>query len=95
MLPTVAPESLQLVHGGQAKDSATPAGVDGALPAFGRCGPADRWSWLGDVRTSECAAHDAALRGALAAGSSRIGAHVRALPLLPAAVGSYVRESVR
>ena len=59
--------------------------------AFGRCGPGTQWAWLGDVYTPQCAAHDAAVRGALASGSSHVAAHVKALPLLPAAVGSYVR----
>lgn len=59
--------------------------------AFGRCGPGTKWAWLGDVYTPQCAAHDAAVRGALANGSSHVAAHVKALPLLPAAIGSYVR----
>ncbi|HUS30856.1 MAG TPA: hypothetical protein VMZ53_20235 [Kofleriaceae bacterium] len=58
---------------------------------FGRCGPGSHLKFLGDVRTSECAAHDGAVRGALANGSSQVGAQLRALPLLPAAVGSYFR----
>ncbi len=57
---------------------------------FGRCGPGSSWSWLGNVFTPACARHDAAVRGELAAGSSSVMAHVRALPLLPAAIGSYV-----
>lgn len=65
------------------------------IPAFGRCGPADRWQLLGDVYTPECAAHDAAVRGALANGSSPLRAQLEALPKLPAAVGSYVREVLR
>jgi len=59
---------------------------------FGRCGPGSHMKFLGDVRTSECAAHDAAVRGALKNGSSQLGAQFRALPLLPAAVGSYFRK---
>jgi hypothetical protein len=63
--------------------------------SFGRCGPGSRWPWLGDVYTNECRAHDAAVRGRLANGSSKFMAHVKSLPLLPAAVGSYVRERLR
>lgn len=59
--------------------------------AFGRCGPEDRWKWLGDVYTPACVAHDTAVRDALASGSSRVMAHAKSLPKLPAAVGSYVR----
>jgi hypothetical protein len=76
-------DQLALVVGG-----AAPANHDNA---FGRCGPGTRWPWLGNVYTPQCAAHDAAVRGALAHGESRVAAHVGALPLLPAAVGSYVR----
>jgi hypothetical protein len=59
--------------------------------AFGRCGPGTGWAWLGNVYTPACRAHDAAVRGALANGSSHVAAHVRALPLLPGAIGSYLR----
>lgn len=75
----LTPDQLQHIAGGDDN-------------AFGRCGPGTRWQWLGNVYTPECRAHDAAVRGALENGSSRVGAHVRALPLLPAAIGSYVRE---
>jgi hypothetical protein len=71
-------ETLAIVRGGQ--DA-----------SFGRCGPRDGWKWLGDVRTRECATHDAAVRGELANGTPGWLAHVKALPKLPAAVGSYVR----
>ena len=63
--------------------------------AFGRCGPGTRWKWLGNVYTPECRAHDAAVRGRLANGSSHTMAHLKSLPLLPAAIGSYVRERRR
>lgn len=66
----------------------------GTDSSFGRCGPNSAWPWLGDVRTRECAAHDAAVRGELARGTSPWLAHVKALPKLPAAVGSYVRAVV-
>lgn len=59
-------------------------------PAFGRCGPADRWKILGNVYTPACLAHDTAVRNARAAGASRFGAQLSGLPLLPAAIGSYV-----
>ena len=66
-----------------------------ATPAdFGRCGPGSGMPWLGDVRTRECGAHDAAVRGAKAQGTPSWLAHVQALPLLPAAVGSYVRARI-
>jgi hypothetical protein len=68
----------------------------GATPPadFGRCGPGTGWKWLGDVHTRACGAHDAAVRGAEAAGDPRWLAHVKALPLLPAAVGSYQRARI-
>jgi hypothetical protein len=84
---------LALVTGGEAKAT----GAAGAQPSsdFGRCGPGSSWKWLGNVYTPECAAHDAAVRGRLANGSSNFMAHAKSLPLLPAAVGSYVRERLR
>jgi hypothetical protein len=48
-------------------------------------------SFLGNYYTPEALAHDQAVRGGVASGQSRVGAHLRALPLLPAAVGSYFR----
>lgn len=61
---------------------------------LGRCGPGSSWQFLGNVYTRECGAHDAAVRTAKANGDPAWLAHVRALPLLPAAVGSYVRARV-
>lgn len=78
---------LTSVHGGQDQGSQQ-------IPALGRCGPADRWRFLGDVYTPECLAHDRAVRQNLDAGSNTFMAHLRALPQLPAAVGSYVRARV-
>lgn len=69
--------------------------VDTTRDAFGRCGPGTSWRWLGDVYTPACAAHDASVRGYLANDSSPFMAHARSLPLLPAAVGSYVRARLR
>jgi hypothetical protein len=63
--------------------------------SFGRCGPGSSWRWLGDVYTPECRAHDAAVRGRIARGESKVMAHLKSLPQLPAAVGSYVRERLR
>lgn len=82
---------LALVTGGEASAAA------GGQPSsdFGRCGPGSSWKWLGNVYTPACAAHDAAVRGRLAQGSSDFMAHAKSLPLLPAAVGSYVRERLR
>lgn len=86
------PDQLRSISGGEAAAPSGQAAPADNGPAFGRCGPADRWRWLGDVYTPECRAHDAAVRGAISNGSSRVGAHVRALPLLPSAIGSYLRE---
>jgi len=90
MLPhdALVPEALSSLD---AADLARAAGGND----FGRCGPGSSWRWLGDVYTPECAAHDAAVRGRLANGSSPLMAHARSLPLLPAAIGSYVRERLR
>lgn len=66
-------------------------GYNPADDALGRAGPGRKWNWLGNYYTPEALAHDQAVRGNLAAGSSRVMAHVKALPLLPAAVGSYFR----
>ena len=73
-------------------DLATLATVTGGADDFGRCGPASGWKFLGDIRTPACAAHDAAVRGAEANGTPKLLAHIQALPLLPAAVGSYVKK---
>ncbi|HWO20130.1 MAG TPA: hypothetical protein VNO30_15190 [Kofleriaceae bacterium] len=84
---------LARVTGGEA---AAGSGAAAAQPAdFGRCGPGSSWKWLGNVYTPACAAHDAAVRGRLASGSSAFMAHAKSLPLLPAAIGSYVRERLR
>lgn len=71
------------------------ASAGGNDASFGRCGPGSSWSWLGNVYTPECAAHDAAVRGRLANGESGFMSHAKSLPLLPAAIGSYVRERLR
>lgn len=70
------------------------AGVIGGDDSYGRCGPGNSWKYLGDVRTPECAAHDQAVRSALANGSSYLGAQWQALPKLPAAIGSYVKAKL-
>lgn len=63
----------------------------GGTPSdFGRCGPGTGMGFLGDVYTNECAAHDAAVRTAQANGESKVMSHIKALPLLPAAIGSYI-----
>ena len=49
-----------------------------AAPAPGRS-----WSWLGNYYTPESLSHDKAVRGNLAAGSSPVMTHAKALPLLP------------
>jgi hypothetical protein len=79
----------------EALDDATLERVTGgADPSFGRCGPGASWGFLGNVYTPECRAHDTAVRGAIQSGSSKPVAHLRALPLLPAAIGSYARRVV-
>lgn len=82
MLPTIPTDVLVGVIGGNATNE----------PAFGRCGPADRWKVLGNVYTPQCLAHDTVVRNARAAGASRIGAQLAGLPLLPAAIGSYAKS---
>lgn len=59
--------------------------------ARGRVGPGRSWKWLGNYYTPEALAHDNAVRGAQAGGASAVRAHLGALPLLPAAAGSYLR----
>ncbi len=61
-------------------------------PALGRCGPGASWGFLGNVYTPQCLAHDQAVRGEKAKGTNRVMAHLKALPLLPAAIGSYVKK---
>ena len=58
----------------------------------GRCGPDGGMSWLGNVYTPECKAHDLATRNGTPGGQPTLMSHLRALPLLPAAIGSYFRE---
>ena len=66
-------------------------GYNPADDALGRAGPGQSWSWLGNYYTPEALAHDQAVRTSIAGGSSHVLAHVKALPLLPAAIGSYFR----
>lgn len=84
-MQTISITDLSSVCGGQ----------DGGDNAFGRCGPGTSWQWLGNVYTPQCAAHDAAVRGAEAAGESKFMAHLKALPKLPAAIGSYIGARLR
>ena len=72
-------------------DSSELAHTVGGRDDYGRCGPGSQWKWLGNVYTPQCTAHDKAVRGAIAKGSSHPMAHIKALPLLPAAIGSYFR----
>ena len=78
-------DDLRTVSGG-----ADP-GYNPADQALGRAGPGTSWKFLGNYYTPEALAHDKAVRGNLAAGSSPVMAHAKALPLLPSAVGSYFR----
>jgi hypothetical protein len=59
--------------------------------ALGRVGPGTNWKWLGNYYTPEALAHDNAMRAGIAQGESKTYAWVRALPELPAAIGSYFR----
>ena len=70
------------------------AGVTGGADDFGRCGPGSGMKWLGNIHTPQCAAHDAAVRGAEASGSPTWLAHIKALPLLPAAAASWARAKL-
>ena len=83
-MTTIDPDQLAGVTGG----------AEGTPADFGRCGPGSGMQWLGNVYTRECGAHDAAVRNAKAQGSPAWLAHLRALPLLPAAAASYVRARV-
>jgi hypothetical protein len=87
-LIALAQVELERVAGGEGAPAANDA-------SFGRCGPGSSWQWLGNVYTPQCAAHDAAIRGDIAQGTPPVLAHVKALPLLPAAVGSYFRARFR
>ena len=66
-------------------------GYNPADNALGRVGPGRGMRALGNYYTPEALAHDRAVRSGIAGGSSRVMAHARALPKLPAAVGSYFR----
>jgi hypothetical protein len=69
-------------------------GGEATTDNLGRCGPGDDLQFLGDVRTPECLAHDLAVRGGDPNGQPTVWSHIQALPLLPAAVGSYFRGLV-
>ena len=76
-------------------DTALQIVIGGAGDAsYGRCGPGASWGFLGNIYTDQCRAHDTAVRGNIANGSSKFMAHVRALPLLPAAIGSYAKKVI-
>lgn len=79
MLRVIAPIDLSHVLGGASTDA-----------SFGRCGPGTGMPYLGDVRTPECARHDALVDQYLSSGSSPAMAHLKAAPALPAAIGSYL-----
>jgi|JI10StandDraft_1071094.scaffolds.fasta_scaffold24883_2 hypothetical protein len=65
-------------------------GGEATAANLGRCGPGDGMAWLGDVRTPECLRHDQMVRSHLDNGSSKPMAHLKSLPALPSAVGSYI-----
>jgi hypothetical protein len=75
----------------EASDLATVVGGEATTDNLGRCGPGDDLQFLGDVRTPECLAHDLAVRDGDPNGTPTVWSHIKALPLLPAAVGSYFR----
>ncbi|MEO8700061.1 MAG: hypothetical protein ABI867_08460 [Kofleriaceae bacterium] len=81
MFATLTTDLLATVTGG-----ADP-GYKPADNALGRVGPGRSMSFLGNYYTPEALAHDQAVR----AGGSGVTAHLKALPLLPAAAGSYLR----
>lgn len=81
MMSIVSAE-LAMVMGG-ATTTATPSNL-------GRCGPGSGMAFLGDVRTQPCMDHDLAVRSSQANGDSKVMSHIKALPLLPAAIGSYI-----
>ena len=89
LLPSLSDDALAGVSG------AADPGYNPADNAFGRAGPGRSWRWLGNYYTPEALAHDRAVRDNLAAGSNRVMAHGKALPLLPVAVGSYFRARFR
>lgn len=60
--------------------------------SYGRCGPGSAWGFLGDIYTPECLAHDGAVRDGIQSGTSPAMSHLKALPLLPSAIGSYGRD---
>lgn len=66
------------------------ATTTGTPSNLGRCGPGDGMGFLGDVKTQACLDHDLAVRNSQASGDSKVMSHVKALPLLPAAIGSYI-----
>jgi hypothetical protein len=85
MFATLSPELLALVTG-----AANP-GYNPADNALGRVGPGTGWKWLGNYYTPEALAHDKAVRAGEANGGNHFLAQMKALPLLPAAIGSYFR----
>ena len=85
-MPTALSDELLAAVTGGADPGYNPA--DNAL---GRAGPGQSWSWLGNYYTPEALAHDKAVRANLQAGSNPVMAHLKALPLLGPAVGSYFR----
>jgi hypothetical protein len=89
LIESLAADLLARVAGG-----ADP-GYNPADNALGRAGPGRSWSWLGNYYTPEALAHDKAVRAGIDAGSSHTMAHVKAVPLLPKAVGSYFRARFR
>jgi hypothetical protein len=82
----IDPAVLASVIGGAATDADT--------AALGRCGPGSRWPILGNIYTPACLAHDRSVRGAEQRGVPKLLAHLQALPLLPAAIGSWVKAKV-
>jgi hypothetical protein len=58
-------------------------------PDPGRCGPGADWQFLGDVHTKECLIHDNTIKSYEDQGDPTWLAHIKALPALPAAIGSY------
>ena len=89
MLDTVSADALSFVFGG-----ADP-GYNPADDALGRVGPGRGKKFLGNYYTPEALAHDRAVRDGIKSGQSAFMSHLKALPLLPAAAGSYVRARLQ
>jgi hypothetical protein len=86
--------SLQRVCGGD-----TPLPPNPVNPQPGRCGPADRWSWMNKrdgspIVTDQCIAHDRVYDNSLIAGHSKLRAFWDASNLFVPAAASWAKRWV-